>query len=153
MALKSAGFLSILALMVPSALIVARWRRVAKTTDPLTDKLQPLIDDSNGPAKYSELWNAMGGFAGLRRMNRESMIAIGIARGLRKTDPEFTDRPGREMFWVAICLWFVSIASMLESAFGPKVPKTRAASLWSARLYCEMTELHEVLEDFMARKP
>ena len=159
MGLKSAGILAVLALVIPSASMVLSRRRSAEhnrgreeADDAFTDRLYPFIDDSSAPPNYPGLWSAIGGIAGVLRMNRESIKAIGIARGLRKADPEYTHLPSKEVFWTAVCLWFITLICLAE-AFPIAKSKSRPhiVSLWCARLYCEMKGTLESLKEFRDR--
>lgn len=158
MALKSVGILAVLALIIPSASMVLSRRRATEHSrkkeegdEAFTDLLYPFLDDS-APPDYPGLWSAIGGVAGVLRMNGESIKAIGVARGLRKSDPDYTDRPAREVFWTAIALWAISLVCLTEAFSARNSPSSpRAISLWTARLYCEMKSTLRSVKDFRDR--
>jgi len=159
MGFKSAGILAVFALIIPSASLIISRRRATEPSrkkkevdEALEDRLYPFLDDSASQANYPGLWDAIRGVAGVLRMSRESIAAMWGAKGLRKSDPEYTDHISREMFWTAICLWVVTIVCLAE-AFPAKKERTRPriASLWSAKLYCEMKGLWSSLKEFKER--
>lgn len=114
----------------------------------LPQRLYPFVEVGRGFVEHSDsqLWSALGGFRGLRRIHWQAGVLLSVGIALRRQCDPPSVAACNEIIWASLYLRFMVWACMLESLsvqLVPAIPRIQARSV--ARLYCNVVTGIEVL--------